>query len=135
MSKGEEKIAKLLTRKGITFEREKTFTDLRHGIYRYDFYLPDYQGGPAIIEFQGRQHYEFIAAFYKSQVDFKQAQGRDMRKIEYCLAHDIPIYLVPYWDSDKLTSAMDLLNSDYIATTKFQNFLDWDKHNQSSAKS
>ena len=53
MSKGEDLIAKLLTKSKITFEREKTFKDLKHGKYRYDFYLPDYAENPIILEING----------------------------------------------------------------------------------
>ena len=44
MSKGEEQIASLLKKSKIVFEREKTFTDLRKGKYRYDFYISSYRG-------------------------------------------------------------------------------------------
>ena len=40
MSKYEEQIAKVLQKEGLTFEREKTFEDLKHGKLRYDFYIP-----------------------------------------------------------------------------------------------
>ena len=39
MSKGENKIVDLLNQARIRFEREKTFSDLRGGRYRYDFYV------------------------------------------------------------------------------------------------
>ena len=42
MSKGEDKIIRLLRAANIKFEREKTFSDLRGGKFRYDFYLPFY---------------------------------------------------------------------------------------------
>jgi hypothetical protein len=53
MSKGEDKICDLLNINRIKFQREKTFSDLKHGLFRYDFYLPHYDGGEAIIEFNG----------------------------------------------------------------------------------
>lgn len=53
MSKGENKIVDLLNYSRIKFVREKTFSDLKHGLFRYDFYLPNVEGGPAIIEFNG----------------------------------------------------------------------------------
>jgi hypothetical protein len=53
MSKGENKIIDLLNEARICFEREKTFSDLRGGKFRYDFYLPNAQGGDRIIEFNG----------------------------------------------------------------------------------
>jgi hypothetical protein len=53
MSKGENKITDLLNGARIRFEREKTFSDLRGGKFRYDFYLPNVRGGDCIIEFNG----------------------------------------------------------------------------------
>jgi hypothetical protein len=53
MSKGENKIVDLLNQARIKFVREKSFSDLKHGLFRYDFYLPEVDGGPAIIEFNG----------------------------------------------------------------------------------
>jgi D-alanine-D-alanine ligase-like ATP-grasp enzyme len=53
MSKGEDKIVDLLNKEKIKYIREKTFSDLKHGLFRYDFYLPDVDGGRVIIEFNG----------------------------------------------------------------------------------
>ena len=53
MSKGEDRIVDLLNKEGIKFVREKTFSDLKHGLFRYDFYLPDVDGARIIIEFNG----------------------------------------------------------------------------------
>jgi hypothetical protein len=69
MSKGEDRIVDLLKKEKITFVREKSFHDLKHGLFRYDFYLPYLDGGPAIIEYNGEQHYEFVKKFYKTRRD------------------------------------------------------------------
>ena len=53
MSKCEDRIVDLLNKEKICFVREKTFSDLKHGLFRYDFYLPYAAGGPAIIEYNG----------------------------------------------------------------------------------
>ena len=53
MSKGEDAIARILTKSNIPFEREKTFHDLKHGTYRFDFYLPSYNGRQVVIEYNG----------------------------------------------------------------------------------
>ena len=39
MSSYEEKIISLLKKSKLKFEREKTFTDLKNGRYRFDFYI------------------------------------------------------------------------------------------------
>ena len=92
MSKGEDKICDLLNKQRIKFQREKTFSDLKHGLFRYDFYLPDFHGGPAIIEFNGQQHYHYVAKFYKTPRDWRKMQEHDRRKISYALANNIKIF-------------------------------------------
>ena len=66
MSKGENKIIDLLNASRIRFEREKTFSDLRHGKFRYDFYIKNLYSADCIIEFNGEQHYEYVGKFYKN---------------------------------------------------------------------
>ena len=41
----------------LSFYREKTFQDLRKGLFRFDFYLPNYNGAPVIVEVDGEQHF------------------------------------------------------------------------------
>jgi hypothetical protein len=53
MSKGEDKIVDMLNRAGIRFVREKTFSDLKHGLFRFDFYIKDAVGAECIIEYNG----------------------------------------------------------------------------------
>lgn len=134
MSKGENKIADLLNRARIYYEREKTFSDLRGGKFRYDFYIPNVHGRDCIIEFNGEQHYEYVGKFYKSQVEWKQAQGRDMRKISYCLANKINLYIVPYWEIDNIKSVSDLFQPRYLARDQYKNFSDYRMYKAATAK-
>lgn len=124
MSHYEEKIVTLLKRGKIKFEREKRFSDLRNGRFRFDFYVY-LQGGPAIVEVQGEQHYQFVSRFYKSRKDFMAARERDRRKISYCLANQIPIYIIPYWEIENLTCAADLFQERFRAKTRWKNDIDF----------
>ena len=121
MSKGEDKIVDLLNKARIKFVREKSFSDLKHGLFRYDFYLPDVDGGPAIIEFNGEQHYHFVGKFYKTPRDLRKTQEHDRRKISYALANDIKIYVIPFWEIEKITSVSQLFNEKYRAHTRWKN--------------
>lgn len=121
MSQGEELISKILTKAKIPFEKEKTFFDLKKGSYRYDFYIPDRSGRPAIIEYNGAQHYEFVPNFYPSPRFWLTSLERDRRKISYALANDIDIYIIPYWDYSKLKKADDLFQTKYKAKTRWHN--------------
>ena len=104
-SKGEQHIVELLSKNSTAFEREKIFKDCYNGLYRYDFYLPTLN---IVIEYNGQQHYQFIKIFHKKKSDFTKAQERDRRKIQYCLAHNIKLYIIPYWEADHLKTFEDL---------------------------
>ena len=126
MSKNEEKIVNLLQKGKYKFEREKRFSDLKHGMYRFDFYV--YVGrGRAIVEVNGAQHYERVNKFHGSRAEFERAKERDRRKISYCLAHNIPLYIIPYWELDNLTSAADLFQPRFRATSMWKNDIDWQR--------
>lgn len=126
MSKGENKITDLLNQAGIKFQREKSFSDLKHGLFRYDFYLPYLDGGPAIIEFNGEQHYYYVSRFFKKNTDFTKVQEHDRRKISYALANNIKIYIIPYWELSKISSSQDLFNDKYLARSRWKNDEDYE---------
>jgi hypothetical protein len=53
MSKYENKIMEILKSAKLPFFREKTFKDLKRGLFRFDFYLSDYCGRSVIVEVDG----------------------------------------------------------------------------------
>ena len=53
MSKGEVRIVDILNKERVRFDREKTFSDLKHGKFRFDFYFKDVHGVDCIVEFNG----------------------------------------------------------------------------------
>lgn len=126
-SQGEEKIIELLKAGKYKFEREKRFGDLRHGLYRFDFYVHCGRPTPCVIEFNGLQHYAQVKKFQPTWQDFLKQKERDRRKISYCLANKIPIYIIPYWELDSLHSAADLFKNKYKATDRWKNDKDWRK--------
>ena len=127
MSGLEEHILKILKHDHIFFEREKTFQDLRKGKYRFDFYCPYSPRGRAVIEVQGQQHYQFIGKFFKSRHEFLAAQERDRRKISYCLANNLKLYCIPYWEIENIKSSKDIFQNKFLAKTKWKNDEDWQK--------
>lgn len=118
MSLGEEKIFNILKDNNIYFEREKSFADLKHGLFRFDFYLPKKN---IIIEFDGAQHWNFIKHFYNSRQDFMRAQENDRRKNSYCLANFITLYRIPYWELDNINNLEDIFQDKFKVTTKWWN--------------
>lgn len=122
MSSLELVVEKLLLQADIPFEREKIFKDCYNGRYRFDFVAKDLS---FIIEVQGIQHYQFIPKFYKNKTEFKKAQERDRRKISYCLAHKLCLYIIPYWEINNLHSAIDLFQLRFIPKDKYHNDNAW----------
>lgn len=125
MSKGEEKIVSLLKKGGYKFEREKRFKDLKHGLYRFDFYVVGGRSTPCVIEYNGEGHYMPIRKFHKTRKEFLAAQERDRKKISYCLSKGIPLYIIPFWELENLKSAEDLFQDKFRAKDQWKNDRDW----------
>ena len=117
MSLGENKICDLLNQARIKYDREKTFSDLKHGKFRYDFYIPNLQGAPAILEVDGEQHFKPI---YGRQSLLK-GQEHDRRKNSYCLANNIPLYRIPYWEIKNLKTSTDIFVDKFLVKNRWHN--------------
>lgn len=98
---------------------EKSFRDLHGGLFRYDFYLPQYN---AIIEVNGQQHY---TEAWGGRTKLMKQKENDRRKISYALANNIAIYIIPYWDINKINTLEDILNKKYQATSRWFNDEQW----------
>lgn len=117
MSKYENCIMEHLKKAKISFVREKTFRDLRKGLFRFDFYLPNFNGGIAIIEVDGEQHFKPI---YGRQ-SFLKGQEHDRQKNSYCLANNIPLYRIPYWEIKNLKTAEDIFVKKFLVKSRWHN--------------
>lgn len=98
----ERLIANILTKNNIAFSTEKTFSDLRGlsgGLLRFDFYLPEFN---IVIEYQGQQHYWSV---FGSDVDKQKAH--DKLKKDYCVAHNIPLIEIPYWERSNIANILN----------------------------
>ena len=127
MSKGELIIENILKENGIFFQQEKSFEDLKGGKFRYDFFIPDYNGRKIVIEFNGEQHYKMVKVFQKKRKDFLSAQENDRKKISYALANGYEIYCVLYRDLGKLYKLSDVLNPMYKAADRWHNDIEYRK--------
>lgn len=117
MSKYEESVIKILKQGQISFVREKTFSDLKHGLFRFDFYIYNLNGAPAIVEVDGEQHFKPI---YGRQ-SFLKGQEHDRRKNSYCLANNIPLYRIPYWEIENLKTSADIFSNKFLVKTRWHN--------------
>ena len=116
MSSYEEKIVKILKAAAIKFQREKTFSDLKGGKYRYDFYIPSTN---TILEIDGQFHFKPI----RCEQELKAQKERDRRKNSYALAHNILLYRIPYWDLDNnsIKNYNNLIQKKYLVTSRWHN--------------
>lgn len=92
-SKGEKEICSLLDEYSIEYARQKRFydcCDIRP--LPFDFYLPTYN---AVIEYNGKQHYEPIE-YFGGESSFKIQQLHDKIKEDYCRDNDIKFLSIPY---------------------------------------
>lgn len=117
MSKYEEIVLTILKQSKIKFQREKTFSDLKHGLFRFDFYILDLDGAPAIIEVDGEQHFKPV---YGRQ-SFLKGQEHDRMKNSYCLANNIPLYRIPYWEIKNLKTAEDIFVKKFLVKSRWHN--------------
>ena len=118
MSKGEEHVISLLKNSPYKFEREKVCRDFRQGLYRFDFFLPQLN---TCIEVDGVQHFMYVPHFYKTRQDFLKAKERDRLKNSYCLAHQIKLIRIPYWELDTIKNYSELFNPKFVVKNKYHN--------------
>jgi hypothetical protein len=102
-SKGEESIKNILDEKEISHKREFKFKDLKDKYpLRFDFMVSDNNNNiKYLIEFNGRQHYEYCSNFHNDLSDLKKCQIRDQMKIDYCNKNNIKLYIIKYNDDIK----------------------------------
>lgn len=110
----EQHIIKILRASNVRFVREKTYEDLKGGRYRFDFYLPAYN---IIIEMDGEYHWKPI----RGRAALLKQQEHDRQKNSYCLAHNIKLYRIPYWELPSVYSFNDLVKSQFLVKSKWHN--------------
>ncbi len=123
-SKGEKKIIDLLRANKIKFEREVSFEGLvgLKGVpLRFDFAVYRNNKLYCLIDFDGRQHFEFVKYFHKNISNFNKAKEWDRRKNSYCLVHNIPFIRIPYWELDTLTFERIFTCSGFRVINKYHN--------------
>lgn len=126
LSKGAKKIQRLIQEEGVNFTIEKTFPDLKSSkgkSCRFDFaiYSDDWKRF-VLIEYDGEAHFQQIKHFHKNNTKYLNALGRDRKKNAYCLAHNITLYRVPYWEIDNINTLEDILdNEDFIVKSQYHN--------------
>lgn len=111
----ESKIISILKKDNIRFLREKTFSDLRGGRFRYDFFIEDLYGARAIIEMNGQYHFKPI----RGRAQLLKQQQHDREKYSYALTHGIKLYAIPYWEIDNIKTSKDLFQDKFLVQSKW----------------
>ena len=108
-SKGEEKIAQILSEHSIIFNRQQKYSDLispKGALLKYDFLI----NNEFLLEYDGSQHFEEDT---RSKNTLEERQLYDSIKDEYAKSHNIPLKRIPYWDYDKITIE-NIMNDTYL---------------------
>lgn len=85
------------------------------GMTRFDFMIRDYKGRYCIIEFDGKQHTEYVKYFHKSKKRYNKYKKRDVEKMQHAINLGYRILRISY-KSEKYIGywIWTLLNSDDI---------------------
>lgn len=101
LSKGEEKISRILSEAKIFFEKQKSFDTcvFKTGKKaKFDFYVDN----KYLIEFDGIQHFE-SGRGWNTEEKFQTLKQRDNFKNNWCKENNIPLIRIPYNHLDNLT--------------------------------
>ena len=112
ISKGEEKITKILLDNGIKYTIQQTFDSCKfintNALAKFDFYV----NNEYLIEYDGKQHFDFISWNNNKDITI---QERDAYKNQWCKDNNIPLIRIPYTHYNDLCIE-DLL----LETTKYR---------------
>lgn len=112
ISKGEEKISKILSEANILFEKQKSFDTCIFPTgkkAKFDFYV----NNKYIIEYDGIQHFK-SGQGWNTLEKFKETQEKDNFKNQWCKENNIPLIRIPYTKLDSLE-----LNDLLLTTSEF----------------
>lgn len=113
-SKGEARIAELLTENNIPFETQKTFEDCLLPNSNYHAYFDFWVNNKYLIEYDGIQHFEANTSpkSWNTDANLIEVQERDKFKDKWCTEKGITLIRIPYTKLKTLTIE-DLLESSY----------------------
>jgi hypothetical protein len=124
MSKGEDKITKLLNSARVPYDREITvprLTGKKGAPLRFDFGIYQNKKLILLIEFDGEQHFQYSPHFNKSKSNFLYRCGCDRKKNEWALKNNVLLYRIPFWELDNINTFSDLLQNKFKVTSIYHN--------------
>ena len=101
ISKGENTIFKILNSliyyKIILYYEKEHILPIKYIRHlRADFYILDNQLTKYIIEYHGKQHYQYLKHYHKNYKQFIQYKKKDQMKKEYCEKNNIKYLCISY---------------------------------------
>lgn len=106
-SKGEKRIKDYLIKNEIKYQQEYTFKDCFYiNLLRFDFSIIKNNRLIALIEYDGKQHFE-PSDFFGGESAFEETKIRDGIKNEYCRNKNIPLLRIPYWEFVNIEKVLD----------------------------
>lgn len=101
-SNGEKRISKFLTKNNIDFIPQMYFSNWGIGLHYFDFYVPSFN---LVLEFHGKQHYQFDKFFHKNEEDFLHRREKDKIKKEEAIKNNFNYISISY----KLIDNIDVI--------------------------
>ena len=97
-SKGEARIAELLSQNNIKFETQKTFKDCIFPDTNYHAYFDFWIDDKYLIEYDGIQHFEssLNSNNWNTEANLLETQKRDKYKNNWCKKNNIPLIRISY---------------------------------------
>lgn len=110
MSKGELRIRNWLTINNFCFDQQVKFSSCKNKrSLPFDFSIK-IKNNLSLIEYHGEQHYKQVNfTKNKSRAEFKYNQtiNNDQIKKEWCLKHNINLFVIPYWDYENIETILE----------------------------
>lgn len=112
---GIKRIKTLLDQQQIPYEQEKYFEDFYYEETLKPVKFDLYVNKQYVIEFDGRQHFEYDNKGWNNKENLLETQRKDKLRDNYCIYHNIPIIRIPYYNIDNI-SISDLIpeSSQYV---------------------
>ena len=109
-STGELIILQILRENNISFEYQKIFLNCKDKKpLPFDFYI----NNKFLLEFDGKQHYEYYSTGWYNEENFKIIKKHDEIKNYYCKINNIPLKRIPYWELENL-SIEDIMGDKFL---------------------
>ena len=110
LSNGELLIKNCLEKLNIKYKPQYGFGDLKYKkSLKFDFGIIDDEGKlQYLIEYNGKQHYEYIEFFHRNLENLELYKLKDKIKMEYCLKNNIELIIIKYDQYNKINEILDV---------------------------